>query len=78
MDIQERCSPPVVWWGCGTAYIYIYVYYYYYYKWANALVPPTPVNGLAHRSRCMRMCAGFSVHPVCMYIYIYIYILYIY
>ena len=28
-------------------------------KWANALVPPTPVNGLGHRSRCMRMCAGF-------------------
>ena len=19
-------APPVVWWGCGTAYIYIYIY----------------------------------------------------
>ena len=44
---------------------------YNLYKWANALVPPTPVNGLGHRSRCMRMCAGFFCTS-CMYAYIYI------
>ena len=41
MDMQELCfpTPPVVWLGCGTAYIYIYIYirryvnmYVYIYK----------------------------------------------
>jgi len=43
MDIQELCSPtpPVVWWGCGTAYIYIYINKYinkYIYIYVNMYV----------------------------------------
>ena len=31
-------------------------------KWANALVPPTPVNGLGHRSRRMHLHLHLHTH----------------